>query len=119
MWVLVLGAVGAAVVIYELWTHKNVDEAQKAPAAPSSPLGPLRALPTYTPPVPKVGAKAIATCGLLPTDMADADKWSATFLSASLPLPNRLNLMRSVVPGAQWPESARRTWCALVNEGLV
>jgi hypothetical protein len=117
MWAVVLGLAGVAVVVYELWTRPKV--AQKLSGALDA-LPPVNSpLRTYTPPVPKIGQAAINKCGLLATDLADADAWSANFIGPSLALPNRLNLMRSVVDPHLWPESARRSWCAFVNEGLV
>jgi len=118
MWGIVLGLAGVAVVVYELWTRPKSDSPPAVKPGGGMQLAgsPLR---QYEPPMPKVGAAAYAKCNLQATDIADADRWSATFLGTTLNLPSRLNAMRSVVAPIQWPESARRTWCAFVQEGLV
>lgn len=129
---ILLGLIGLGFAAYELWTRPKPDALAPpsgggtAPSSPLGPSGPRPLQPTnptfrYDPnnPVSKKVAADALYCNMLPTDMADAEKWSSYYISATLPLAPRLNLMRSVVPPLQWPESARRVWCFLVRQGQV
>jgi len=105
-------AAGAAGFLLRSWLRLNElageNQAKKeAPAAAAMPRG--------APP-------ATAAGGAKPSeaDIKAADSWSATLLPPHLPLSARLDLMRAVIPMAQWPAYAVRVarWLAMLPGGV-
>ena len=122
MWLLVLGVVVAGVAAYELLTHPTTAEAAvrdarakalalQKNAATAALTGGL----TPAAPSPPDAARALA-CGLQPGDFAAADEWSAQYLGRTFAPLERLQLMRSVTPVDQWPFTARRVYCAYLEQ---
>jgi hypothetical protein len=110
MWGFVLGAIGIGLALYELATRNSavIDPAVKAYADPNA----RRAAQARQ---DAVAARAIK-CGLLATDLRDAEAWSRGILGSSLGVLERLKLLLSAVPWVNWPYSARRVYCTYIAD---
>lgn len=113
MWGVILGVVGVALALYEIATRDSDKKLSGSTIANAGPVSPLTNQLRST--QPAVDAGRAATCRLVPTDWFDTDVWSRNYLGASLPLLQRLELMKSVVVMSQWPMFALRVHCAYVT----
>jgi hypothetical protein len=107
MWGLVLGAIGIGLALYEIATRAS----NPAVAAYADPAA-RRAAQAQQDAI-ALRAKA---CGLLATDLRDAETWSRGILGSSLGIIERLKLLLNAVPWSNWPRSARRVYCTYVTD---
>lgn len=109
MWGVVLGVIGVGLALYQIATRST--PAQAALDAYKDPA--VRRAEQAKADAVALRAKA---CGLLATDLRDTEAWSRGILGSSLGVIERLKLLLSAVPWAEWPRSARRVYCTYVTD---
>lgn len=124
MFGIVLGVGIAVVALYELLIRENPPTTEQATRAARAAIaaqinanaGNDLVISPETAKGLGIAPALAARCKLQYSDISAASQWSSGYLGAQLAMPERLEMMRSIVAWDSWPPSARRAYCALTGK---